>query len=225
MAVYHFSYLFDDKKCVEELSFLFPELEAGNYHSLFNLAKQTLESNPEGWEILYDLFLANSFEEDAEDPDIPTLLMKALVYYLQPIDQVSLTEWRLLRLTLPLIGWSREDTELFLFGKTICELLAPGKKYNPKDYEDNPQDRPWCAVPLSWHDNVSINQFYPRFVESEQAYLSIAKSPPESIQKEFFHKDLLSDWLPESIELSYKYVRHVLDVALRENKSLATSIA
>jgi hypothetical protein len=225
MAVYHYSYLFDNVKCVEEISFLIPELEAGNHHSLFNLAKQTLEATPEGWEILYDLFLANTFEEDAEDPDISTLLMKALVRYLKRVDQVSFSEWRLLQLTLPLIGWSREDTDLLTSGKTICELLVPSKKYNPKDYVDNPQDRPWCSVPLGWLDNASINQLYPRFVESEQAYLSIAKSPPESIQKEFFHKDLPPNWLSERIVVSYKYMLHVLNVAVREKKSLATGMA
>lgn len=225
MAVYHFSYLFDDVKCVEEISFLIPELEAGNHHSLFNLAKQTLESNPEGWEFLYDLFLASTFEEDAEDPDIPTLLMKVLVRYLKRLDQVHFNEWRLLRLTLPLIGWSREDADLLSGGKTICELLAPGKKYNPKDYANNPQDRPWCAVPLGWLDKASINQLYPRFIESEQAYLSIAKSPPKSIQKEFFHKDLPPDWLSERIVESYKYMLNVLDVSLKENKSLAFGMA
>jgi hypothetical protein len=225
MAVYHFSYLFDDIKCVEELSFLFPELEVGNHHSLFNLAKQTLESYPEGWEILYDLFLASTFEEDAEDLDIPTLLMKALVHYLKRIDQVHVNAWRLLQLTLPLIGWCREDSELLLSGKTICDLLVPSKKYNPKDYVDNPQDRPWCFVPLGWLDNASINQLYPHFVKSEQAYLSLAKSPPESIQKEFFHKDLPPNWLSERIVVSYKYMLHVLDIAFREKKSLAFGMA
>ena len=98
MAIVQFSYLFDERGFFDSISPIVPELEAGNYTPLLDLAKKTLQSDPDLWDHLNDLNLGYTFDEEEEgELDAGSLLMKVMVKYLRLISTTH-GAWRMLRL-------------------------------------------------------------------------------------------------------------------------------
>lgn len=177
MVSIRFSYLFDDNAFYRILSPIVPAAEDGNYQPLHDLAEQTMHNKPELWPLLDDLFLGPPFAEEGEQPSPRRLLMMVLAEYLQPIPTVnSLEEWQLIGSTLRSIGWSEDDIKWLQFGKSLCQLLVPSRAYNLNEYENRPQELPWCTGYVGWLDQETLQRFHDSLVQSKEAFMAFLSS-------------------------------------------------
>ncbi len=234
MGIGYFPYLFDHSSFVNILSPLIPQLKQGNYQPLFDLAKKVLDMNPELWDTLYELNLGYSFAEEAEDLDPSSLLNKVVVRYLEVIDNIEeQNAWRMLRPTLPIIGWTETEISLLLYGKSLCSLLLPEEEYAFPKYrlftnEEYSQAglETWCRGNIGWLDIESIILFLDQLKQSKPDFYSLAQNPDRLVQKVLNHSDDVSlEWLTKRLLDSYRYTEQIFTVAYEANKSLALAIA
>lgn len=230
MAVVQFSYLFDKESFTSIMSPILPKLTEGDYIPLFNLAKEVLQSDPDLWEYLYDLNLGYTFDEEEEGKfDTGSLLMKVMVKYLQPIS-TTYSAWRMLRPVLPIAGWSSLDANLLLFGRSLCDLLAPQQQLNPRPYYTRQEyktiNRPWCEGYAGWLDSDTVSRLRNQLENSETHILQIARTPPEIIRTEYAYVQSYSDkWYLETLTSAYEYTQNVFNIVAKSKTALALAIA
>lgn len=227
MAIVYFSYLFDALDFHKTMMPLISELEEGNYQSLYQLAKQTMEAKPELWPLLNSLSLGPPFDEENEEPSPSKWLMMIMAQFLQPIAEFGVAGgWAFIKQGLPLIGWSEEDTKLLLFGRSLCTLLIPHKQYEVKEYVNHPQDIPWCVGYATWLDLITIERLRQQLIQSREAYIRLSERP-EIIQNKIYLKDdvrVTRDWYSNGLLRDYSNIMKILTTAHEAQKSLAIAI-
>lgn len=226
MAVVHHTYLFNATGFRDLMTPLVPDLEGGNFQSLYLLAKQTMEDKPELWFFLDDLILGPPLEE-YENNEIAArrLLMMAMAPFVKPVSAPgSKEDWWYIKTALPLIGWSEHETRLLLSGESLCRLLLPDKAYEPTPYANDPTKTPWCEGYAGWQNLDLIVELLQKLDQSKEAYFELARHPeaariqlPESSVRP-------RDWLSERLVKGYEGMTQVLAVALQVKSPLAVAI-
>jgi hypothetical protein len=228
MAIIYFSYLFDSLEFYKTMSPIIPRLEMDEYQPLYELAKYTMETKPELWPLLDNLYLGPPFAEKDEEPSPGRILTMVLAQFLQPIAEFGPGGgWTFLKVALPLIGWSEEDVELLLFGKSLCTLLVPYKTYDPSEDTSRLQNMPWCAGYVNWLDIATIDELDQRLTRSQEAYFTLCRQP-QFVQERICTRDnvnLPMEWYSEGLTKDYADIRRILTTARNAQKSLAMAIA
>ena len=228
MAGIYFAYLFDDEAFRQAMIPLVPQLEAGNFESLYRLAKETMELHPLLWSILDNLFLGHPFAEEGELPTSRRLLTMVVAQNLQPITEFNVAEGLpFLEAALPMIGWREEDTKLLIHGRSLCELLVPGK-YHPGDYKNSPQDLPWCTGYVGWMEKESVTRLMNQMERSREAYRALSRNPNESEQAFNAVKSRLNFPIENLVEGSkwiWEKVMQILTSAHKAQQALAMTVA
>lgn len=230
MAIVQFSYLFDERSFLNIISPIVPEIEVGNYVPLLDMAKKTLRSEPSLWNLLYDLNIGYTFDEEEEgELDAGSLLMKVMVKYLQPISTTH-DAWRMLQPVFPIVGWSSTDANLLLYGRSLCDLLVPQQQLSPKPYR-SPQlygkpNWPWCEVIAGWLDFDTASRLSNQLGNYKTQILQVATTPPEAIHTEYANVQGYSDeWYSEKLTSAYEYIQNVFYEIVKSKTSLALAIA
>lgn len=230
MAIVQFSYLFDEQGFFNIISPIVSELEIGNYIPLLNLAKKTLQIDPNLWDYLNDLNLGYTFDEEEEgELDAGSLLMKVIVKYLQPISTTH-GAWRMLRPVLPIVGWSSIDANLLLFGRSLCDLLAPQQQLNPRLYYTRKAyetlNRPWCEGYGGWLDFNTTALLCNKLATYKTHVLQVARTPPEAIRAEYeYVQDYSDEWYLETLISAYEYTQNVFNTVVKAKTALILAIA
>jgi hypothetical protein len=170
MAPRHYSFLFEDELFRRHLAPLVPELERGEYQRLRAMAYELAQTEPETRVLLDSLYLSHVYDYydhpnvDALEPSPQYCLVALLKPFMQPLPegtQFGDNDWLAfgyLRSDLEWLGWSQADTELVLFGKSLCKALnlerIVGSSEQP--WADVQDDAPWCHGGLGWLDRDTI---------------------------------------------------------------------
>jgi len=227
MAIVYFSYLFDIESFLKEMSPLIPDIDNGNYTALFKLARTVIEAKPDLWDLLDDLFLGPPFIEEDEEPTSQRLLTIILMQYLQPIPTFK-SEWKLLRYGLPLVGWSDQDTDILLFGRSLCTLLSPERKHRSNRLDNNQKEPIWCEAVVNWLDLSTIERFRHQLEQSRDVYFALTQQP-QAIKTILSGR--LSDngeipiqWYSDGLISAYSDMMRILTTASEARKALAMAI-
>lgn len=227
----YFTFLLDRKNFLDTIFPIIPSSEEGDHKPLFDLAKQILDSDPGLWMILDSLQMGYSFNDESEELDPNSLLMKVLVKHLEPIRE-SADAWRFVELVLPALGWTETDTRLLIYGRSLCSLILPEKvEYTPKKFRTTLDDHrlgisPWCRGHAGWLDLEAIRRFLQRLIQQENELKRISKDLPDSVKNEFRNFTGYSDgWLSDKLVFSRKFFIDVFEACIDVDKPLVMTIA
>jgi hypothetical protein len=230
MAIIHFSYLFDAQAFSNAVSAMIPELEKGNFQPLYEMAEHTMQAKPELWPLLEDLFLGQPFAEKGEIPSPRRLLMMVMAQFLQPIQGFRTSRaWQLFKTALSFTGWGENDIDLLIFGKPLCDLLVPQRGYNLHEYQNRPQDLPWCAGYTGWLDQKELIRLHDQLLTSKEQYELLAKAPL-AVKEALPMTDpggvpLPLDWYKDELMKAFDEIDRILTTALEARTSLALAVA
>ena len=127
MAVIQFVYMFKADEFYAAIKPIIPSMENGEFKPLLDLAIKSIGDKDSPWEMLDDLILGSSIEDIADLSSPGSLLMKVLACYVEPLISSEGFEWRVIKLVLPEMGWSKENVYKLIYGRSLCEILIPEK--------------------------------------------------------------------------------------------------
>ena len=226
MAVIQFVYRFKADEFYAAIKPIIPSMENGEFKPLLDLAIKSIGDKDSPWEILYDLNLGSSIEEDADLSSPESLLMKVLACHLEEITSSEGFEWQVIRLVLPEMGWSKENVSKLIYGRSLCEILIPEKNYNPVPYFDlsayESRRSPWCEGYVGWLSHIEVQQYDYLLKEVMSSYYSFIENPTSNV-KEYF-KDLRESPV-DIMDNAYKYIAGVYETASMKDAPIILGVA
>jgi len=233
MAPGHFSYLFEAERFRQWMTPLISDLERGNYQRLRQLTSQYIQEQPKARILLRSFNLSYVYayyeepNEEYTEPEPGNCLVALLTPFLSPLPEG--TEWGdnfwggvdLMKDALKLVGWTQSDIDMFVFGKSLCELLSPqhaSELYRGRFASGQTND-PWCAGEPGWLDLLSIERLEQKLSHSKPDILELAQRPelfvPRLVDQQFLERNL-----PQG----YAHLEHVFTTAKIKGKELLVQI-
>jgi hypothetical protein len=229
VAVIQFVYEFKADEFYAAIKPIIPSMENGEFKPLLDLAIKSIGDKDSPWEMLDDLILGSSIEdiEDVADLSSPgSLLMKVLACYVEPLISSEGFEWRVIKLVLPEMGWSKENVSKLINGRSLCEILIPEKKYNPVPYFDRSayesRRRPWCEGYAGWLSHIEVQQYDYLLKEVRSSYYSFIENPTSNVEEYF--KDLRESRI-DIMDNAYKYISGVYEIASMKDTPIILGVA
>ena len=205
----------------------------GNYGQLRRLAYQIVREDPRA-RTLIDSFNLRSvyayYEEptgDYSEPEPGNCLVALLVPFVEPLPEGA--DWgenlwmghSLMREALSLVGWARDDIDLFMFGKSLCEMFNPShiSELQQRRWARGKIGDPWCASEPGWLDTSTIERLIHRLIDSKDDLVNLARKP------ERFTSWLVDQpFLEKGLSDGYGHMEKVLMSAKLESRELIVQI-
>jgi hypothetical protein len=233
MAPGHLAYLFDAQRFRVFMQPLRSELDRGEYDQLYQMARESLDKDANTRILLQSFGLSYVYEyydhpdEVYTPPEPGNCLVALLVPFLRPLPIGSTwgnNKWfgfDLLRESLKLIGWVQNDIDMFVYGKSLCELLSPQHltDLNQRRFATGQAGDPWCASEPGWVDLAIIQELHHRLLVSQQELFKLVLHPELFLPRRL-NRESLQKLLPQQ----YAHLEHLLTCAQRERHELLVQI-